>query len=142
MRLAILAATMIAAAAPAAAQTFPEEMDEEIARSIPHPSEIDAVAVTMDRVLGAMMNVPVGDLANAVDPYRREHPGTTIGDLGRRDDPWFEERMRGSVYDVTDGLGDMATQVAIIAPILRRSLADLERNLDAAIGDYDRAYED
>lgn len=141
MRISILAAGILAIAAPATAQTsFPEEMDRDIARSIPHPDEIEDAAGGVDRVLGAVLNVPVGELVNAVDPRAREHPDATIGDMGSRDDPYFEERMRYSVYEATDEIGHAAARASVIAPLLRRSLADLERSIAVATRDYDRRY--
>ena len=105
MRTLILAAAA-ALALPAAASaqsspTFPEEMDEDIARSLPHPAEVEAIA-----------------------------------DVSR--DPYLRDRVRNSVDDVAIGMGDVMAQVAVVAPALRRSLADLERNLDRAIYDARR----
>jgi hypothetical protein len=46
--------------------------------------------------------------------------------------------LRHSVGGLAGGMGDIMAQVAVVAPALRRSLADLERNLDRAIYDSRR----
>ena len=140
MRHFIIAASLgaLACAAPAAAQTsFPPEMDEEIVRSIPSPHEVERMAGTLERVADAVLDVPVGGVVEAIDPSRRVHPNETLGDIAGRDDPYARERIRDSIGGLSVGMNEMMTQLAILAPALRRSLADLERNLDRAIGGVD-----
>lgn len=141
MRKLILAATALAFAVPAAASaqsspTFPEEMDEDIVRSMPHPAEVEAMADVAGRAAEAVLDVPIGGLVQAIDPRRRVHRDDTIEDLS--DDPYLRDRVRHSVGGLAGGMGDIMSQVAVVAPALRRSLADLERNLDRAIHDSRR----
>ena len=140
-------ATLAAAAlaAPAAAQPqpiFDERMDDEIVRAIPPAEEIEAMAPALDRSLGALLNVDVGPILDAADPYRRRpgygRPGRTLGELGRRDDPYFEQRLRSSIYGATGDMARMTEAIAVAAPGLRRSLSELERSMAAAIDDYHR----
>ncbi len=151
MRKLILAAAALAFALPAAASaqyssTFPEEMDEDIVRSLPHPGQVEDLADTAGRAAEAVLDVPVGGLIRAIDPTRRVHRDDTIEDVS--DDPYLRDRIRHSVGGMAVGMGDIMGQVAVVAPALRRSLADLERNLDRAIYDsrrgrsydYDRDY--
>lgn len=147
MRTLILAAVALALPAAASAQsspTFPEEMDEDIARSLPHPAEVEAMAEVAGRAAEAVLDVPIGGVIQAIDPRRRVHRDETIADVSR--DPYLRDRVRNSVDDVAIGMGDVMAQVAVVAPALRRSLADLERNLDRAIYDArrgrDRDYRD
>ena len=157
----ILAAVATAAlAAPAVAQRepiFDERMDDERAPSlvrpgddprdplvaaIPSAGEIEAMAPALDRSLAALLNVDVGPLLDAADPYRRRpgygRPGRTLGELGRRDDPYFEQRLRSSLYGATGDMARMMEAFAVAAPSLRRSLSELERGMEAAIDDYHR----
>ena len=132
MRTLILAAAA-ALALPAAASaqsspTFPEEMDDDIARSLPHPAEVEAMADVAGRAAEAVLDVPIGGVIQAIDPRRRVHRNDTIADVSR--DPYLRDRVRNSVDDVAIGMGDVMAQ--------RRSLADLERNLDRAIYDARR----
>ena len=140
MRTLILAAAA-ALALPAAASaqsspTFPEEMDEDIARSLPHPAEVEAMAGVAGRAAEAVLDVPIGGVIEAIDPTRRVRRDDTIVDVAR--DPYLRDRVRNSVDDIAIGMGDVMAQVAVVAPALRRSLADLERNLDRAIYDARR----
>ena len=141
MRKLILAAAVMAFALPAAASaqsssSFPEEMDEDIARSLPHPAEVEAMADVAGRAAEAVLDVPIGGVIQAIDPSRRVRRDDTIADVSR--DPYLRDRVRHSVDDVAIGMGDVMAQVAVVAPALRRSLADLERNLDRAIYDARR----
>jgi hypothetical protein len=132
-------------AVPASAQrdpVFDEGMDERIARAIPPAAEVEAMAPVMDSMVGALLDVEVGPLLDAADPYRRRPgyglPGRTLGALGRRNDPHFEERLRGSIYGATADMGRMMQAFAAAAPTLTRSLQEMERGMAAAIDDYHR----
>lgn len=115
-----------------------EEAGARVAQALPHPGEIAEMGYAMDRVLGAVMDLDVGPIADAVDPYRRYDPyaARTLRDMGSRDDPYFEDRMRHNVYGVTAGMGAMMQSFAALAPVLGRSIEDLQRNVDAAIYDH------
>jgi hypothetical protein len=142
LRKLILAAAAIAFAVPTAASAqssphFPEEMDHEIARSLPHPEQVEDMAHVAGRAAEAVLDVPIGGLVRAIDPTRRVHRDSTIGDVSG--DPYLRERIRDSVDGAAIGLSGVMSQVAVVAPALRRSLADLERNLDRAINDSSRS---
>ncbi len=151
MRFLILAASTLALSATAAqaqsSPSFPEEMDEEIVRNVPPPEAMEDMADTVGRAAEAVLDVPIGGVVRAIDPSRRVHPRETVGDVAGRSDPYVRERIRDSVDDLAVGMGDVAARVAVVAPALRRSLADLERNLDRALGggrherDYDYDYD-
>ena len=150
MRYLILAASTLAFAASAAqaqsSPSFPEEMDDEIVRSLPHPAQVEGAADTLGRAAEAILDVPIGGVVRAIDPSRRVHPDETIADVAGGRDPYVRERIRDSVDDLAMGMGDVMAQVAVVAPALRRSLAGLERNLEDAMRgrrgrDYDRDYD-
>lgn len=157
MRLYILAASALAFAAPALAQSspsFPQEMDRDIVRSLPAPGEVEDMAGAAGRAAEAILDVPIGGVVRAIDPTRRVPRDATVAEMAGRDDPYLRERVRDSVDGLAIGLGDMVGQVAVIAPELRRSLAGLEHSLERAMRtardrnhdrryrDYDRDYED
>ena len=153
MRRLILAASLLAFAAPTFAQssqTFPEEMDDDIVRSLPHPAEVEGMADTAGRAAEAILDVPVGGVVRAIDPRRRVHRDDTVEDVMADGDPYIRERIRNSTADLAVGMGDIMAQVAVLAPELRRSLAGLEQSLDRSIRDarerrrgrdYDRDYD-
>jgi hypothetical protein len=149
MRKLILAATVLACAAPAAAQSYPDRAypdprDEAIVRALPHPGQIEDVADTVGRVADAIMDVPVGPIADAVDPYRRgRHRDETLGDIANRDDPYARERIRDGIGAATVGASAIMGELAILTPVLRRSLEDATRRMEDAMRgrDGDRRYE-
>ena len=144
MRKLLILLGIAAIAAPVAAQTpvFDESLDRDIAEAIPPAEEVEALAPVMDGMVGALLDVEVGPLLDAADPYRRRYdhgvPGRTLGDLAARDDPQFEQRMRSSIYGVTSDMGRMMQAVAVAAPAMRRSLREFERGIEGAIDDYER----
>ena len=139
----LIAAAATALAAPALAQPA-DPLEEDIRRAIPPGEEVEAMAPALDRAVGALLNVDVGPLVDAVDPYRRRsdygRPGRTLGELGRRDDPYFEERLRSSIYGTTEGMSRMMDGLAASAPALARSVRELERAMDIALGAYREPY--
>lgn len=137
MRLAILTASLLAFAAPAGAQSLTDDVTADIVDSFPAPGETREMAYAMDRVLGALFALPVGDLVNAVDPDgRAEHPDTTLGDLASRDDPYAEDRARRSLYDAAGAVDEASGRIALLAPVVARALDRLERDIEDAIRAY------
>lgn len=152
MRKLILAATVIApallAASPATAQPYPDPRDEAIVRSLPDPRHVEELGDTLGRVVEAIMDVPIGPIADAVDPYRRGRDrNETLGDIASRDDPYARERIRDQVGAATVGVSAAAEQLAVLTPVLRRSLEDATRRMEDAMAgrgrgrDYERDYE-
>lgn len=138
----VAAATALAAPAPSFAQPSEDPLADDIVRAIPPAEEVEAMAPALDRSVGALMDVDVGPILDAADPWRR-HPGygrrgRTIGALAGRDDPYFEARVRSSLYGATADIARMMQAFGAAAPALARSLREVERAMDAAIGDYHR----
>src|SRR5688572_17790698 len=128
LRKLIIAMSAVAFAVPAAAQPRPDPRDEEMVRRLPPPGEIEELGDRLGRVADAVMDVPVGPVIDAVDPYRRHrrHREETLGDIASRDDPYARERIRGSIGAATYGLEAAIRQLAILTPVLRRSIEDAE----------------
>lgn len=158
MRKILITTAALAVAAPAVAQQqlpnaqgpvvaapLPDPRDEEIRRSLPDPRELEAMGNVATRTMDAILDVPIGPLREAVEgrklsPREREE---TIGDHARRDDPYFRERMRDQMGVATVALGALAEQMAVMTPVLRRTLEDVERRVEDAVRglpprDYDR----
>ena len=135
------AAGAMLAANPALAQDDPIFEDEpyaEVEDLLPPGDEVEAMAPMLDDAAGAMLDVDVGPMIDAVDPYRRGrwHGRRTLGDLARRDDPYFDLRLRDSIYGTTAELGRMMDAIAAATPAVRRSLYEMERAIDRAARDY------
>ena len=147
MRKLIIAMTALAAAAPVAAQPYHDPRDDEIVRRLPPPQEIDRIGDAIGAATDALMDVDVGPVADAVDPYHRRYRygrRETLGDLAARRDPYARERMRGEIGAVTVGLGAAVGQMAVLTPVLRQSLEDATRRIEDAVarGRYARPYDD
>ena len=153
MRKLIIAMTALAAAAPAFAQPRYDPRDEDIVRRLPPPHEVERIGDSLGAATDALMDVDVGPIADALDPYHRRYRHgrrETLGDLASRRDPWARERIRAEIGAVTVGLGAAVEQMAVMTPILRRSLEDATRRMEEAIArgrhnrpyGYDRRYED
>lgn len=147
MRKLIIAVTALAAAAPLAAQPYPDPRDEEIIRNLPPPHEVERIGDTLGAATDALMDVDVGPIADALDPYHRRYRHgrrETLGDLASRRDPYARERIRDQIGAVTVGLGAAVEQIAVLTPVLRRSLEDATRRMEEAIarGRHGRPYDD
>jgi len=140
----LLAAAAVAFAAPAAAAPYGhDDYGDEIAESLPSPEAIEDAGRAVDRAMGALMNVRIGELAEAVDPGRDpRRRDETLGDMASRDDPYFEQRMRGTVAGATAGMGVMMERLAVLAPVLRETMRDVERRVEDATRDLPGGYRD
>ncbi|HEU0099338.1 MAG TPA: hypothetical protein VFQ67_11265 [Allosphingosinicella sp.] len=146
MRKLIIAMTALAAASPAFAQPRYDPRDEDIVRRLPPPQEVERIGDSLGAATEALMDVDVGPIADALDPYHRRYRHgrrETLGDLAGRRDPYARERMRAEIGAVTVGLGAAVEQVAVMTPVLRRSLEDSIRRMEEAIarGRYSRPYD-
>ncbi|HET9639189.1 MAG TPA: hypothetical protein VFP12_08270 [Allosphingosinicella sp.] len=153
MRKLIIAMTALAAAAPAFAQPPYDPRDDDIVRRLPPPHEVERIGDSLGAATEALMDVDVGPIADALDPYHRRYRygrRETLGDLAGRRDPYARERMRAEIGAVTIGLGAAVEQMAVMTPVLRRSLEDSIRRMEDAIArgryarpyGYDRRYQD
>lgn len=148
MRKLIIALTALAAAAPAFAQPQYDPRDDDIVRRLPPPQEVERIGDSLGRATEALMDVDIGPVVDALDPYHRRYRRgpETLGDLAGRRDPYARERMRAEIGAVTVGLGAAVEQMAVMTPILRRSLEDSIRRMEDAIArgrdsrPYDRDY--
>ena len=150
MRKLIIAVTALAAAAPLCAQPSHDPRDDEIVRQLPPPHEVERIGDALGATTEALMDVDVGPIADALDPYHRRYRHgrrETLGDLASRRDPWARERIRDQIGAVTVGLGAAVGQMAVLTPVLRRSLEDATRRMEDAIArsrharPYDQGYD-
>jgi len=129
MRLIFLAVLSLAAI-PAAAQA-PASPGGQVA----------AMAPALDRATGALLDLDVGPILDAADPYGRDRylrRQRTLRDMARRDDPLFEHRLRAQIYGTTAAMARMMDAFAAAEPAMRRSLDRMEREIGAAMRDARR----
>lgn len=129
MRSLLFAAALAVTALPAAAQPG-AGLDERIAAAVAHRG-IDATASAVDRMVGAIMALPIGDLAAPLDPYGRTPygPGTTVADLARRGDPRVSQRLHDTIQGAAQMAHALTDGMVRAAPAVRRSVQELERSL-------------
>jgi hypothetical protein len=142
MRKLLIAACALAIAAPAAAQSQNSRADDyraegyrdgEFEEALPDRRDIARTGEVLDRLLGAMLNLPIGPIVTAVDPQGRGRyrPSDTLRDLS--DDPHVEERLRGSIRSTTAGIGAMTEAMAAMAPVLRQTIHEARRRMEDAM---------
>jgi hypothetical protein len=152
LRKLIIAMTALAAAAPAFAQPQYDPRDDDLVRRLPPPHEVERIGDSLGRATDALMDVDIGPVVDALDPYHRRYRRgpETLGDLAGRRDPYARERMRAEIGAVTVGLGAAVEQMAVMTPVLRRSFEDSIRRMEDAIArgrysyqrGYDRRYDE
>ena len=136
MRYLLAVALALTVAAPAVAQ--PRDPYDDITASLPHPYDIEAAGDKIGAAVGAIVNIPIGDAVRAIDPTAPVSRNSTIADVAGGGDPDFEGRLQDQVAGLSVKAADMVRQVAVMAPTLQRTIADLQRSLDAALGDLPR----
>jgi hypothetical protein len=147
LRKLIIAVTALAAAGPALAHPGHDPRDEEIVRRLPPPEEVERIGDAIGRATDALMDVDVGPIADALDPWHRRYDRRgrreTLGDLAGRRDPYARERMRDEIGAVTVGLGAAVEEMAVMTPVLLRGLEEATRRMEDAIarGRDHRRYE-
>ena len=87
-------------------------------------------APMVDRSADAALELDVGPLLDALHPYSPRGRRMTLRELGRRDDPDFDRKLRASIYRGSARAAATLDAMAGAAPSIRRSLRDME----AAIG--------
>ena len=140
MRLTIAALPLLALAASLPAAAADREVAGAVA-TLNDPATQERMADTVTALVGALMQMKVGPLADAVariDPESRAAdipPDATIGDVAGRD-PAYAERMGADVRAGTRMAGQAASALAAYAPVLKDMARDLaaqwERERDAA----------
>lgn len=114
------------------------------AGALPDPREMARHGQAMERMVGAVMDLPIGGIVAAVDPYGRGayRPGDTVRDMATRDDPYAEDRIRHSLRATTAGMGALMEALARLTPVLRDTADQLERSVGEAMRGYDRGRPD
>lgn len=123
-------ALALALATPAMAQDEGDIWDDD-----PY-AEQDDMVLAVDALIGALLDMPVGRIAAALPEEMVEtdveiREGDTLRDIGSREDPAFEENLRGGARAMTAVVGTMMQELTGVLPELDR-MAD---RLRGALGD-------
>jgi len=117
--IAATAATAFIATPAAAQRARPSEMIQDYAPAV-------------DRTADALLNLDLGPVLDAADPYRRHHR-RTLRDMARRDDPDFDRRMHATIYGTAARMGRAADAFAAAEPALRRAVTQFQHDIAAAM---------
>lgn len=126
--IALTALPLIALAAPAQAQVAPPRV-EELADRLQEPAVQDGVAAAVSALAGIVLDTRVGRLAHLMDPATDVPPDATLRDVKRRDDPYFEQRLRDDTRRSVARAGAAAGDMAATAGELGRTADRLQRAL-------------
>ena len=94
--------------------------------------QIEDYAPAVDRTADALLNLDLGPLLDAADPYRAHHR-RTVRDMARRNDPDFERRMHATIYGTAAMMGRAANAYAAAEPALRRAIGQFQHDMAAAM---------
>lgn len=95
-------------------------------------------APMVDRSVDAALELDIGPLLDALDPYSPRGRRMTLRELGRRDDPNFDRRLRASIYRGGARAAATLDAMATAAPSIRRSLREMEAAIAGAMVEADR----
>ena len=138
MKLALIPAALLFAAAPLSAQIADEPYaddpwaveqdalppgaatDDDIWNDDPYAEQDEAV-LAVDRFVGTLLDMPIGGLAGALPGMEIDEevrPGDTLRDVGERRDPDFERNLRSQARAMTGVIGHMMRRLSAATPAL------------------------
>jgi len=139
-RFALIALPLLALAAPLPAAAADPELRDAVA-TLNDPVAQDRMADTITAIVGALMQMPVGPLAEAIGGVDPDSDAAyiprdaTLGEVAGRD-PDYADRMGADVRATTRMAGQAASALAVYAPVLKDMARDMaaqwEREREAA----------
>jgi len=133
-RLLLIALPAAALAAPLPAAAAETSLDDTAA-ALNDPAMQDRMADSVAALVGALMQMRVGPLAEAVarvDPDSDAAyipPDATLGEIAGRD-PYYGERLGDDVRAGAHMAGDMAAALSAYAPVLKDMARDMAAQWD------------
>lgn len=128
-RLTMIALPLLVLAAPLPAAAADSELRDTVA-TLNDPVAQDRMADTITAIVGALMQMPVGPLADAIARVDPESDAAyiprdaTLGEISGRD-PEYADRMGADVRATTRMAGQAASALAVYAPVLKDMARDL-----------------
>ena len=133
--LAVIGAASLAAL-PAAAQPRPQPREETALRG--GAEAVRQAAPMLDRSANSALELDIGPLLDALHPYGPRGRHMTLRELGRRDDPDFDDKLRRSIYRGSARTAAALDAMANAAPSLRRSLRQMQAAIAGAVDEARR----
>ena len=95
-------------------------------------------APMVDRSADSALELDIGPLLDALHPYGPRGRHMTLRELGRRDDPDFDRKLRSSIYRGSARAAAMLDAMATAAPSIRQSLRQMEAAIAGAVDEAQR----
>lgn len=139
MSRALIALPLIALALPAPA--LAQDSDDDLIRTaeqLQDPRTQETLAAALSAMVGAMLDLRVGGIANAVakaDPSGRARevdPDMTVADMAAKDNPDFADDLDADIRGGTRMVGAMAGALAELLPQLTVLARDVDERVEAA----------
>ncbi len=90
-------------------------------------------APMLDRSVDSALELDIGPLLDALHPYSPRGRRMTLRELGRRDDPDFDRKLRASLYRGSARTAATLDAMATAAPSIRQSLRQMEAAIAGAM---------
>lgn len=117
----------------------------KVAGQLSNPAVQDGAAIMVERMAGAIMNIPVDGITNAIETAR---PGTvkpqlrrnaTLGDLAGRDSEYLPEELADQTRATIGMMGGVARAMASMMPAIENLSRDMQDQIRAAKDEARRA---
>lgn len=131
MRLILIPAAALGGLALLAAPAAAQPREEQALRG--GAEAVRQAAPMLDRSTDAALDLDVGPLLDALHPYSPRGRRMTLRELGRRDDPDFERKLRRSIYRGSARAAATLDALANAAPSIRQSLRQMEAAIAGAV---------
>jgi hypothetical protein len=95
-------------------------------------------APMLDRSTDSALNLDIGPLLDALHPYGPRGRHMTLRQLGRSNDPEFDNKLRRSIYRGSARASATLDAMATAAPSIRQSLRQMEAAIAGAVVDARR----
>ena len=124
-------------ALPAAAQhrTAPPREEQALRGGA---EAVRQAAPMLDRSTERALDLDIGPLLDALHPYDARGRHLTLREMGRRDDPDFEAKLRRSIYRGSARASATLDAMATAAPSIRQSLRQMEAAIAGAVDAAER----
>lgn len=135
-----LLAVSLSLSVPATAQD--EGAESEMIEKLNDPEFQDDMVSVMSGFMAAMMDLPIGQFAAAMEKavpedlndggtFSNVDPDATLGDLAARDNPDFNADMEDKMRKGTVMMGIMASEFGALLPQLKAIGEKMKRRMDA-----------
>lgn len=115
-----------------------EEAIDAIADRMSDPVMQDSIAYTVERMAGAVLAMPIGGIAEAIETARpgtvrrKVRRDTTVGDLAGRDGDHIAEDLGDRSREMVGMMGGLARAAATMAPAIAHMGRELEESYRVA----------